>query len=640
MPEFLLKSCQDAGAVVFWASQGGTAETMASRYASELSATFSTVFITAEMADYDAKHLSKIPQHKLAVFLVSTFGEGSPPDNGAEFLNALRELHQQGHKMSNLRYVMFGLGNSNYTHFNKYALDVDIALQDMGATRLGELGLGDDRKGGTEEDFLAWKTDVEPELSKALDIKPMKRAYAPQIRISLRDDGIDDTTGLAVYRGEPLSAVATNTSGSYALPILQAKSLASSETRHCIHLDFSLENFPAASYQTGDYLRIWPVNPDHEVEALLRVLNVWDKRKTVINISPIDSTSRSRVRLPTSTTAESFFRYCLDICGPVSREMIGDIAEFTEDTKTKQKLQALTSEKQAFAQQVTANKLTLAAVLQAIMTSESRVNIPLSFVLERLKKLQPRSYSISSSAIVEPRVISITALAECDPPADSPSSYRFRGLASNYLLQLQQECNGAQSSSVLYSTAGPGNLLQGGKVFAQVRRSNFKLPQNPATPIIMIGSGTGIAPFRAFVQERMKLKEQGAVVGRTILFVGHRSPDEDYYYSDLWQEARSVIGDAFEVYTAFSRAKGQDQQYVQEVLASKADVVLGTLAAGQDGVLYICGSSLMARGVRKCLEDIWLSQISQDSGVLSGATADEWLMKLGQERSLQEDSWG
>ncbi|KAF2494114.1 riboflavin synthase domain-like protein [Lophium mytilinum] len=653
----------DVGAVVFWASQGGSAEALASRCTSDLTKALSKRVITADLADYDFKHMPDVKSQALLIFVVSTYGEGDPPDNGVAFLESLCELRKRRRRLNNVRYTMFGLGNSNYTHYNKFAFDIDRLLVELGATKIGPLGLGDDREGGTEESFVSWKSDMGHQVAETLHLRPVQKGYSPRIRICPLKDSSDGTMpGVSsnVYQGEPVPVSATsNLSSNITLPITGARQLTSVKdggdaqiSRHCVHLEFSLDGCPTVTYETGDYLRIWPINPDSEVQALLHVLGVWDARKDVVAIVPIDGTSRSSIRIPTPATLEALFRYCLDICGPVSRAFLGGLSEFTTDTNVQDRLEALTGDRNVFYEKVTSKRWTLAAVLKLVTAQsesgrgQSSLDIPLSYVLENLKKLQPRSYSISSSPLLDPRAIAVTALAVSDSLKEaSTDTYLFRGVTSNYLLQLQQEFGQVspetQSSTGSYSTAGPCDLLQGGKVFARIRRSNFKPPTDPSTPIIMIGSGTGVAPFRAFVQERMKLKMQGSHVGKTMLLVGHRDADEDYYYSDLWQEANECLGEAFELFTAFSRGNQKPRQYVQDVLATKSDKVLDILAANRPagGAMYICGSSLMANGVKTCLAEMW-SQSSRKSASLPGETADEWIKGLSRLRRLQEDSWG
>lgn len=176
------------------------------------------------------------------------------------------------------------------------------------------------------------------------------------------------------------------------------------------------------------------------------------------------------------------------------------------------------------------------------------------------------------------------------------------------------------------------NVLQEARIHGRIRRSEFKLPLDPKTPILMIASGTGVAPFRAFVQERMRLKEEGKQIGNTTLLVGHRSC-EDLYYNDLWQEASVCLGDAFQVHFAFSRT--DQRTYVQDLLRKRFDSARSVLDQHSPGVMYICGSSRMARGVKSVLKELWQFVPSDDK-----FDADSWLTELSRVKRLQEDSWG
>jgi NADPH-ferrihemoprotein reductase len=133
-------------------------------------------------------------------------------------------------------------------------------------------------------------------------------------------------------------------------------------------------------------------------------------------------------------------------------------------------------------------------------------------------------------------MISITAVVEEQqlPGRDDP----FRGVATNYLLALKEKQNGEPNPSpfgLTYEITGPRNRYDGVHVPVHVRHSNFKLPSDPTKPIIMIGPGTGAAPFRGFVHERRKQVENGETVGKTIMFFGCRKSTEDFIYEKEWQ---------------------------------------------------------------------------------------------------------
>jgi cytochrome P450/NADPH-cytochrome P450 reductase len=155
----------------------------------------------------------------------------------------------------------------------------------------------------------------------------------------------------------------------------------------------------------------------------------------------------------------------------------------------------------------------------------------------------------------------------------------YRGVTSNYLA----------------GTATDTEL----QAFVRHPESGFELPADPATPIIMVGPGTGVAPFRGFLQARNKQKQAGAVLGEAHLYFGCRHPDQDFLYQDeLTEAAREGL---VVLHTAFSRIPGEPKAYVQHLL--KQDIaLLVDLLQNHNAKLYVCGDgSHMAPDVEQAL---------------------------------------
>jgi NADPH-ferrihemoprotein reductase len=174
---------------------------------------------------------------------------------------------------------------------------------------------------------------------------------------------------------------------------------------------------------------------------------------------------------------------------------------------------------------------------------------------------------------------------------------------TNYLWQIHSKVNQVDDgrSYPLYSLDGPrGALLAPDashvKIPIHVRRSQFKLPRNINVPVIMVGPGTGVAPFRGFVRERALQKKDGKSVGPTTLFFGCRHSQKDFLYADEWPALFDTLGEGSQMITAFSRETDQ-KVYVQHRLQEHGQQMWDYLQQG--GYIYVCGDAKnMARDVQ------------------------------------------
>jgi NADPH-ferrihemoprotein reductase len=272
---------------------------------------------------------------------------------------------------------------------------------------------------------------------------------------------------------------------------------------------------------------------------------------------------------------------------------------------------------------------TIAPCVQEFPSAKPSLGV---FFARLAPRMRPRYYSISSSPAVEPRRAAVT-VAVID--AVTASGRRHRGVATTHL----------------------ANSRPCAAVPAALRASSFRLPRATDTPIVMVGPGTGLAPFRGFLQERAAAVARGATLGPALLFFGCRHPDHDYIYSDELEvcgggaarhrgcisgrlvEIRACAVQAWEaagvvslLAVAFSRI-AQTKDYVQHHLRTHRAAVVHALESG--GYLYVCGDAKhMARDVHAVLETV-----VQETRSCSADEAKEFISALQSQGRYMQDVW-
>jgi NADPH-ferrihemoprotein reductase len=607
--------------VIFWGSQSGTSEGFAHRLGRELHGRLGQETLAADLSDYDPETIALIPKSTLAIFIVSTYGEGDPSDNAAEFWEWVTTKAQSS-SLAGLQYVAFGLGNTNYKFYNRVVDVVVSALDRLGATALMPAGKANDAEGSTAEDFMSWKDELIHVLVHKLGMTEREMGYLPTV-LAEPDESLEP---IDLHHGEPAS-----TSPARAMPVSRASQLLASSDRHCLHLELDLNDQPLLTYKTGDHLAVWPANPNSEVDALLQTLDLFHRRHVPISIKPLDPTVR--VPVPTPTTYEALFRHYLEIGAPLNRDSILGLAQFAPSPDAKAFLLTLGQSRDAYAEFVGRTHVTLGRLLRIACPTEKWSTIPLSLVVESLPQIQPRYYSISSSSVVSPRTPSITVAVSQTPIAQKPEE-TINGITSNYLLALSHRMtpNQPYQEYPTYPLDGPNNALHGGKIFAHIRKNKFKLPASSNCPLVMVAAGTGLAPFRGFLAERCRLQQIGKPVGEMILFFGCRHPDEDFIYRDELEEMERGLGGKLRIITAFSRA-AEPRLYVQDRIREAGSDVVRLLDDGAS--LYICGRAAMAREVEKGVEDAMRAARGWEDDAMEG-----WTKGIKRQRKWQEDVWG
>ncbi|OAD72461.1 hypothetical protein PHYBLDRAFT_134296 [Phycomyces blakesleeanus NRRL 1555(-)] len=664
--------------IIFYGSQTGTAEDYAARLAKESSQKYNVSCMTADLELYDLSYLDTLPKECLAIFVLATYGEGEPTDNAVEFWDMLNdesvEFSQSesqsesdsGSPLSNLRFIVFGLGNKTYEHYNSVCRTVDKRLEQLGGTRVCERGEGDDDS-SLEDDFLAWQETLWPAFCEAMGVDENPTSSGPR-QPTYKVDELDSFENDLVYMGEiserpkdSTSAIVYDAKRPFAATVT-SRELFFVKDRHCLHMEIDLGD-SNLSYQTGDHIAIWPTNNEVQVKRLASILGLQDKLDRVVNVSSVDAAASKQHPFPVPTTYRTIFRHYLDICAIPSRQTLMSLVDFAPNDASRAFLQTLATDKEAYKSQVSEPVRNLGEVLELVAragkldqdqdqdrktNTEANGNhstkgafeaVPFDLVVESISRLQPRYYSISSSSKESPRSISVTVVMLDYKPQKSNNERTVYGVATNYLWSIHAAVHELEKPVGYpdYVVAGPrGSYMNDDKsvvkVPVHVRRSQFKLPRNPTVPVIMVGPGTGVAPFRAFVRERAAQKLDKKPVGPTVLFFGCRHSQQDYLYADEWPGLFETLGEDSRIITAFSREHAE-KVYVQHRLEQEGEEMWGLLERG--AYVYVCGD---AKSMAKDVQHTF-TVIAQQYGNKTEEKAAEFIKSLRSTGRYQEDVW-
>lgn len=639
--------------VIFYGSQTGTAEDYANRIAKEGKQRFDITCLVADIENYDMEHLDNFPSDCLAIFIMATYGEGEPTDNANDFYHLVVGQEEvdfsngscsaKDKPLNDLRFVIFGLGNRTYEHFNAVAIKIDATLKEFGAQRIGELGIGDD-DASLEDDFIGWKEPTWEHICKALGVTHVTAGKKATVsNLKLTEHSADEIDSSLLHLGELFDKSVPSVGGRptydaknpYKAPVKVTRELFASGDRNCIHFEIDIQG-TGIKYETGDHVGIWAINPETEVQMFANAFKISDKLDTVVSVDSLDVT-HTKKPFPTPTTYASLLRYYVDICSSPSRQFLGDLINYARSPAVESYLTSIASAEK-YASDVLSYRLTLAEVYLKIQELEKdgnlKTEIPFTLAIENLGRLLPRYYSISSSNKVHPTSVHVTASVLTFSPPALPDR-KVKGLFTNFLLEAHNLLtSSAPISNSSYRFAPSQN--ENDELFIAmpmyIRRSNFRLPKSPQVPIIMVGPGTGVAPFRGFFQERTYQAQSGNEVGTTVLFYGCRRREEDCMYSEEWDSILKQLPGS-EMYTAFSRADS-NKVYVQHLIQQKRDT-LWELIDSHKASIYVCGDAkYMAKDVNQCFVDM-----ARDLGHLSDDDAIAYVKKLRSQSRYQEDVW-
>lgn len=547
-------------ATVLYGSQTGNARRVAEGLASELEA----AGLAVRLVRADAYPTRELASERLLYLVISTQGEGDPPDDAigfTEFLNGRRAP-----RLPELKFAVLGLGDSSYADFCGISRRLDARLAELGATRLfaaGEADLDIDTVAGP------WRTQALEQARRTL--KPAASAAPTATVTPLRPAvAVPAYSHAAPFQAEVLANQPIS-GRDFKGPAFGQHGAADKQVRH---LELSLQG-SGLSYQPGDALGFVHCNPAAIVEPVLEAL-------------ALDGDAQVNLQ-------------------GHSRSLRDWLAGHRELTRLSRPFLA------AHAAQARASELNAllapgrTADFAALLGSHQLVDVlrrwPAEWeaegLLAALRPLAPRLYSIASSRARVGEEVHLTV----DVLRYQAHGMDRLGSASGYLAALAEG-----DHAPVYIEAN----------------DRFRLPADPARDIIMVGPGTGVAPFRAFVQERA---ETGAA-GRNWLFFGSQHFNSGFLYQSEWQDALRR-GELDRLDLAFSRDQAH-KLYVQHRLRERGRQVYDWLQSGAH--LYVCGSIAMGKDVHAALQDI-----VAEHGALDAQDAHDFLTALQSEGRYARD---
>lgn len=525
-----------------------------------------------------------------ATVIVCSSYNGAPPDNAALFCQWLEKAAPDS--LQGIRFALFGAGNREWANtYQKVPRRIDERLQALGAQPLQSRGEGDARS-DMDGDFRIWAASLWESLATTFQLQPSAPAPVgarpPLYSVDILEE--DHPNPFAeIYSAVPMVVVENRE--------LQNDKLSGRSTRH---LELALPE--GWNYAPGDHLGVIPENSSQLVSRAAHCFGLTPQTRIRLHIQ-----GQGRGSLPTDRilSVQTLLTHYVELQEVATRWHVETLARYADSPNDKRRLAAWLSDADLYQREVRERSASLLDLLQELPS----VKLPFGHFLELVSPLRARYYSISSAPLACGRLLSITVGVVSSPARSGHGE--FRGACSNYLAKTPR----GQS---VYA-------------FLQDTHGEFRLPSSPSTPILMIGAGTGLAPYRGFLQERAGLKQAGQTVGRALLCFGCRHPEQDYLYRAELEDFQKQ--GVVEILTAFSRLQDSPKVYVQDRLREHGQHIWQMLEDG--ATIYVCGDAAgMSAGVRRALADIVCQH-----GQLSESQAQALLDKLAAENRYLLDVW-
>ncbi|KAI0157150.1 bifunctional P-450:NADPH-P450 reductase [Hypoxylon sp. FL1284] len=564
---------QGQSMTILYGSNSGTCESMAQRLAFDAA---SHGYKVSTLDCMDAA-MEKLPSGEPIVVITASY-EGHPPDNAAHFVSWIESIKDKA-ALNGSSYAVFGCGHHDWSQtFHRIPKLVDTKLGEIGAKRLVELSLanaaGEDLFVAFEtwEDNVLWpalnklKASTVSDVTEEPEIVPLK-VHVSNTRTSILRQNVEDGT------------------------VVASKLLTADGEPRKKHIEIRLP--PGTSYRAGDYLAVLPINPKETVQRAMRRFGLpWDANIRI---------EGAGIRLPTNelVSANSILSDYVELAQPATKRNILALADATDREEERKVLKQLATD--GYDADILAKRVSVLDLLETYPT----IDLPMGRFLSMLPPMRIRQYSVSSSPLEDPSVASITFSLVSGGARSGQGKYK--GVASSYLDSLE--------------------IGDGLRVSVRPSHAAFHLPPTAEkTPLILIAAGTGIAPFRGFIQERAAMIKSGRKLAPAVLYHGCREPARDDLYARELRELEDI--GVVTVKRTFSRTPDMSGgcKYVQDALWADRRRFHELWLQGAQ--LYVCGSRRVSHEVEKVAKSIQQEAAKLDGGHLSDEDAKKWWDEL------------
>ncbi|RUS24704.1 nitric oxide synthase, partial [Jimgerdemannia flammicorona] len=602
---------------IFYATETGTAESLAERLKKDLSVRGVQVTLNS-LEGYDLKHFletvgkNTVDHRSTVVIVTSTFGTGEPPVTAAKFARSLYEAikdiqslsYEEAQGLKTIQFAVFGCCNHNYVKFNAAVKQFHEQLSILGAEPIAgiEIGEGDELK-DQNGIFKDWSKRL---IARILGIEVPINGPAAEPMLTRKSLEIEYEVTLST---EPLGKAqvtqATYKKNSYTARLLAYKELVKPKApglpvdkKDSTRLfKFDISSFHSGSadvykYREGDHLTVFPENPAGLSNLLISEIFELEEPGRYVKITPTSDDSYPLPDFLTSglhTLGEILNTY-LELTAAPSHKLVQAALAYStaqHDTAEYQTLKRLATNRDRYDKWVRAQTPSQYDFFKKFPS----VHIPIQVYIRLAPKMQARFYSISSSPLAHPDEVHITVTTFHFKNANGVTK---DGLCTSWLWQRCKALDRSLKKDPVIACIYIRESLSC-RMYKGVKMTY---------PIIAIAAGTGIAPFRGFWQNRTKAKEEGENnLGPLTIYFGCKGPNHHLYEEEMNKALHDGILEG--VHIAYSRYNkpGKIRGYVQDALKANAKEVFDHIYR-QKGMIYVCGGVRMAMAVKQTVTDI------------------------------------